>query len=259
MKIALGVEYNGKQFHGWQLQQAHIRSVQGCLEAAVCKVAAHPVRLFCAGRTDTGVHAVGQVVHFETDALRSQRQWLLGINVNLPDDVNVSWVHFVEDDFHARFSAMSRSYRYYIWNNPARSSLLYGRVNWTRNNLDITRMQKAAEDLTGTHDFTSYRAVHCQAKSPVKTLYRLDIQRNGDMIVLHLHANAFLHHMVRNIAGVLIAIGKNDRPVEWAGEVLEFRDRRLGGVTAVPDGLYFEHVEYPEKFQIPKSQFPAII
>jgi len=259
MKIALGVEYNGKLFHGWQLQKQGVRSVQGCLEQAIAKVAAHPVRLFCAGRTDTGVHAVGQVAHFESESARSQRQWLLGINVNLPDDVSVNWVQFVDDEFHARFSAMSRSYRYFIWNRPTRSSLLFGPVNWTHHMLDVERMQLAAKDLIGTHDFTSYRAIQCQAKSPVKTLHRLDVQRNGDMIVLSLHANAFLHHMVRNIAGVLIAIGKGDRSVEWAKQVLEHKDRRLGGVTAGPDGLYFENVEYPGEFGIPSTEFPAII
>lgn len=154
---------------------------------------------------------------------------------------------------------MSRSYRYYILNRPTRSALHYGRVCWVHHELDENLMQQAAADLVGTHDFTSYRAVQCQAKSPVKTLYRLDVQRDGNIILLRLHANAFLHHMVRNIAGVLIAIGKGEQPASWANEVLQLRDRRLGGVTAVPDGLYFEQVEYPEKFNIPAPEFPAII
>lgn len=259
MKIALGVEYNGNNFHGWQLQQEGVRTVQLCLEQAIAKVANHSVRLFCAGRTDTGVHAVGQVAHFESDASRTKRQWLLGINVNLPDDVSVNWVEFVKDDFHARFSAMSRSYRYFIWNRPTRSSLLTGRVNWTHHPLNHELMQQAAAELLGTHDFSSYRALQCQAKSPVKTLHQLDVDRHGDMIVLKLHANAFLHHMVRNIAGVLIAIGKGDQPVDWAKKVLQLKDRRLGGVTAVPDGLYFESVEYPEHFEIPEIDFPALL
>jgi tRNA pseudouridine38-40 synthase len=259
MKIALGVEYNGNQFHGWQLQQEGVRTVQLCLEQAVSKVANHPVRLYCAGRTDTGVHAVAQVAHFETESIRTERQWLLGINVNLPDDVSVNWVKFVDDDFHARFSAVSRSYRYYIWNRPTRSSLLTGKVNWTHHQLDHELMLEAARSLVGTHDFSSYRALQCQAKSPVKTLHYLNIERHGDMIVLKLKANAFLHHMVRNIAGVLISIGKKEQAVGWAQEVLELRDRTLGGVTAVPDGLYFETVEYPRQFEIPETVFPALI
>jgi tRNA pseudouridine38-40 synthase len=259
MKIALGVEYDGNQFHGWQLQQEGVRTVQLCLEQAVAKVANHDVRLFCAGRTDTGVHAVGQVAHFETDAVRTERQWLLGINVNLPSDISVNWVKFVDGDFHARFSAMSRSYRYFIWNRPTRSALLTGKVNWTHYDLDHDVMHKAAQDLVGTHDFSSYRALQCQAKSPVKTLHKLDVERNGDMVVLKLHANAFLHHMVRNIAGVLITIGRHERPVDWAAEVLSYKDRTLGGVTAAPDGLYFESVEYPEEFAIPSVEFPAVL
>ena len=259
MKIALGVEYDGNRFHGWQVQQEGVRTVQLCLEQAVAKVANHDVRLFCAGRTDTGVHAVGQVAHFETDAVRTERQWLLGINVNLPDDVSINWVKFVDDDFHARFSAMSRSYRYFIWNRPTRSALLTGKVNWTHYDLDHEVMHQAAQDLLGTHDFSSYRALQCQAKSPIKTLHKLDVERNGDMVVLRLHANAFLHHMVRNIAGVLIAIGRHERPVNWAAEVLSYRDRTLGGVTAAAEGLYFESVEYPEEFMIPQTQFPAVL
>ena len=259
MKIALGVEYNGSQFHGWQLQQEGVRTVQLCLEQAISKVAAHDVRIFCAGRTDTGVHAVGQVAHFETASHRTDRQWRLGINVNLPDDISVNWVKHVDDQFHARFSAMNRSYRYYIWNRPARSALLTDKVNWTYHPLEHELMHEAAQLLVGTHDFSSYRALQCQAKSPVKTLHKLDVIRQGDMIVLKLKANAFLHHMVRNIAGVLIAIGKKEQPVKWAADVLDLKDRTLGGVTAVPDGLYFESVEYPEEFAIPENDFPAVI
>ena len=259
MKIALGVEYNGNLFHGWQLQQEGVRTVQLCLEQAIAKVAAHDVRVFCAGRTDTGVHAVGQVAHFETGSVRTERQWLLGINVNLPDDISVNWVRFVDDDFHARFSAVNRSYRYFIWNRPTRSALLTGKVNWTHHPLEHVLMHEAAQSLVGTHDFSSYRALQCQAKSPVKTLLKLDVLREGDMIVLQLKANAFLHHMVRNIAGVLIAIGKQEQPVTWAADVLELKDRTLGGVTAVPDGLYFESVEYPEEFSIPSTEFPAVL
>lgn len=259
MKLALGVEYDGSRFHGWQLQQEGVRTVQLCLEQAIARVANHPVRVACAGRTDTGVHAVGQVAHFETISQRSQRQWLLGINVNLPKDISVNWVKPVAEDFHARFSAQSRTYRYLIWNRPTRSALLQARVTWTHHPLDHERMHSAAQALQGTHDFSTYRAVQCQAKSPVKTLHRIAVSRQGDLLSLELHANAFLHHMVRNVAGVLMAIGRGDRPLDWAAELLALKDRRLGGVTAEPDGLYFAEVAYPAAFEIPSTIFPSLI
>jgi len=259
MKIALGVEYNGNAFHGWQLQQEGVRTVQLCLEQAIAEVAAHEVRVFCAGRTDTGVHAIAQVAHFETESIREEYQWMQGINVNLPEDVSVNWVKFVDNDFHARFSAMSRSYRYCILNRQSRSALLAGKVSWVRKALDHHLMHEAAQSLVGTHDFSSYRALQCQAKSPIKTLHRLDVSREGDMIVLKLRSNAFLHHMVRNIAGVLIAIGNKEQKVNWTAEVLALKDRRLGGVTASPDGLYFESVEYPEHYELPKTVNPVLI
>lgn len=260
MRIALGIEYDGSAFHGWQAQQPGVRTVQGELEAALSRVANHRVQVVCAGRTDTGVHALGQVVHFDTDAQRGERNWLLGSNANLPDDVSVTWVRPVGSDFSARFSAVSRRYRYFILNRTPRSAVLAGRVTWVHRPLDETLMQAAAADLIGEHDFSSYRAVACQAKSPVRTLYQLDVQRHGDFVVLKLHANAFLHHMVRNIAGVLMAIGRKEQPVEWAKSVLELRDRTLGGVTAPAAGLYFESVQYPAEYAIPQNRlsgFPA--
>jgi len=260
MRIALGVEYDGSAFHGWQAQQQGVRTVQTSLEAALSKVADHPLRVVCAGRTDTGVHGLGQVVHFDTEARRSERNWLLGSNVNLPDDVSVTWAREVSPEFSARFSAVSRRYRYFILNRTSRSAVLAGRVTWTHRPLDADRMQQAAQALVGEHDFSSYRALGCQAKSPVRTLHSLEVQRHGEFVVLSLHANAFLHHMVRNIAGVLMAIGRGDQPVEWSAEVLQLRDRTLGGVTAPPHGLYFEQVEYPSEFAIPepsRSGFPA--
>ena len=260
MRVALGIEYDGSAFHGWQAQQEGVRTVQTALEAALAKVANHPLRVVCAGRTDTGVHALGQVVHFDTEAQRSERNWLLGTNVNLPYDVSVTWARPVDNAFSARFSAVSRRYRYFILNRTSRSAVLAGRVTWTHRPLDAGRMQEAARALVGEHDFSSYRALGCQAKSPVRTLYELKVERQGEFVVLSLHANAFLHHMVRNIAGVLMAIGRGDREVGWSGEVLGLRDRTLGGVTAPPDGLYFEAVEYPEAFGIPAvphSGFPA--
>ncbi len=251
MRIALGIEYDGSGFKGWQLQRPGVRTVQGELEAALAKVAAHPVRLSCAGRTDTGVHAIGQVAHFDTAAAREPRNWVLGCNVNLPPDIAVHWARPVADDFHARFLAQARSYRYLILNRPTRSALLTGRATWVHRPLDADVMHLAGEALVGTHDFSSYRALGCQAKSPVRTLHSLSVKRHDDMIELRVHANAFLHHMIRNIAGVLMAIGRGERPPNWAAEVLALRDRTLGGVTAPPDGLYFERVWYPEEHAIP--------
>jgi tRNA pseudouridine38-40 synthase len=215
MRYAVGVEYDGTAFHGWQIQDG-VRTVQEQIQQALSQVANHSVKVQCAGRTDTGVHAFGQVVHFDTDSKRSDRNWILGANVNLPHDVNVNWVKQVPDDFHARFSAISRSYRYLIFNGFTRSSIWRNRAVWERRSLDLTLMQTAAQSLIGTHDFSSYRAVGCQAKSPVRTISRLELTKIGDIISIELEANAFLHHMVRNIAGVLISIGCGDRQVTWA-------------------------------------------
>ncbi len=251
MRLAMGIEYDGSAFHGWQLQKSDVRTVQGELERALSKVADHAVRVFCAGRTDTGVHAEGQVIHFDTPAQRRRRSWQLGTNVNLPDDVCVSWVREVPEQFHARFSATSRSYRYLILNRPVRSALWRNRAVWIHEPLDVQRMQHAASHLVGTHDFSSYRAVGCQAKSPVRTVTRLAVEQRGELISIEIQANAFLHHMVRNIAGVLMAIGKGEQEVDWSRQVLEYRDRTLGGVTAPPQGLCLVQAGYPEAFDLP--------
>ena len=247
MKIALGVEYDGTAFHGWQFQ-GDVRSVQECLQVALSKVANHPVTVHCAGRTDTGVHAAGQVVHFETQAVRSSRSWVLGSNANLPGDISVSWAREMPVDFHARFSAIGRHYRYQMFNRGVRSALWRGRATWIHHPLDEQVMQRAAQHLVGTHDFTSYRALACQAKHPMRTIHRLDVDRQAKIITIRVHANAFLHHMVRNIAGVLIAIGKGDQGESWTREILELRDRTKGGVTAPPQGLCLTRVDYPEKY-----------
>jgi tRNA pseudouridine38-40 synthase len=247
MKIALGVEYDGSAFHGWQFQ-GDVRSVQESLEQALSTVADHPVTVHCAGRTDTGVHATGQVVHFETNAVRSLRSWILGTNTNLPDDISIAWAREMPDDFHARFSAVGRHYRYQIINRPFRSALWRSRAVWIHHPLDEQRMQRAAQHLVGTHDFSSYRALGCQAKHPVRTIHQLAVFRTGELVNIEVHANAFLHHMVRNIAGVLIAIGKGDQAEDWALEILELRDRTKGGVTAPPQGLCLTQVDYPEVF-----------
>ncbi len=251
MRVALGIEYDGRAYHGWQLQDG-VDTVQGRLEAALSRVADRPVRVICAGRTDTGVHAAGQVVHFDTTAERSERAWVFGANANLPKDVSVLWARPVAADFHARFSALRRRYRYVIFTRPVRPTYLQHRVSWAYRPLEVGRMRAAAAHLIGEHDFSAYRALGCQAKSPIRTLHRLDVARQGPFVFLDLEANAFLHHMVRNIAGVLMAIGAGERAPDWAHEVLKTRERALGGVTAPPFGLYFMAVSYPEAFEIPQ-------
>jgi len=251
MRIALGVEYDGSEFAGWQLQAGGVRTVQGAVEQALSRVADHPLRVICAGRTDAGVHATAQVVHFDTQAERGMRSWIYGANANLPKTISVQWARAVSDDFHARFSAVRRRYRYVILNREIRPAFLAARVAWEYRPLDETLMRQAARDLVGAHDFSAYRAVACQAKSPVRTLNELAVNRDRDLIILDLEANAFLHHMVRNIAGVLMDIGAGKQPPGWAREVLESRDRTLGGITAQPYGLYLTGVAYPAQFDLP--------
>ncbi|CAK0741908.1 tRNA pseudouridine(38-40) synthase [Gammaproteobacteria bacterium] len=258
MRFALGLEYDGSAFHGWQTQQDGVRTVQNCLERALSLVANQPTEVVVAGRTDAGVHAgnggnYGQVVHFDTTVHRPLRAWVLGSNFHLPHDIAVRWVRMVRDDFHARFSARARHYRYVIYNGPTRPALDRTRVTWDHRPLDVAAMADAARSLIGTHDFSSYRAQGCQAKSPVRTLHRLEVIREGSHgnIVIEAVANAFLHHMVRNLAGVLLAIGAGEHSPEWAREVLERRDRSQGGITAPPTGLYLVGVEYPPEFGVP--------
>ncbi|MCO3453208.1 tRNA pseudouridine(38-40) synthase TruA [Pseudomonas aeruginosa] len=251
-RIALGIEYKGSRYRGWQRQEAGVPSVQEALECALSKVAAEPVGVICAGRTDAAVHASGQVVHFDTAVERPLKAWVMGTNANLPADISVTWARVMPAHFHARFSAMARRYRYAIYNDPIRPAHLAEEVTWNHRPLDIGRMREAAQVLVGTHDFTSFRAVQCQAKSPVKTMHHVRLLEHGRLIVLDIRGNAFLHHMVRNIAGVLMTIGAGERPIEWAKEVLEARDRRAGGVTAHPYGLYLVRVEYPGEFELPE-------
>ena len=258
MRIALAVEYDGSPFCGWQYQD-HSPSVQETVEKALSKVANHFVRVTCAGRTDTGVHATEQIIHFDTEAVREDHQWVFGANANLPDSISILWARRVSDAFHARFSAIRRRYRYAILNRRIRPALLAHRVVWEYRPLDVARMLEAATYLIGEHDFSSYRALACQAKSPVRTLYQLDVKRQGELISLDLEANAFLHHMVRNIAGVLMTIGAGEQAPGWAKEVLERRDRTLGGVTAPAGGLYLTGVEYPDEFELPRlSRLPTV-
>lgn len=256
MRIALGLEYNGRDFAGWQVQADDaqgrtVRSVQGVVETALAAVAASPVRVHVAGRTDAGVHASAQVAHFDTDVERSEYSWLRGANSNLPNDVAVLWARRIAPEFHARFSATGRTYRYVILSRPVRPALLAGRVSWDYRPLDVARMQAAAAYLVGTHDFTSFRAMQCQAKNPVRELRRLELRRDGDFVLFDINANAFLHHMVRNIAGALTAVGAGEREPAWLASVLAARDRTAAGVTAPSDGLYLTAIEYPAHFGLP--------
>jgi len=252
-RIALGVEYKGSRYRGFQRQRAGVASIQEALEKAISKVAGgHPVTLSCAGRTDALVHACGQVVHFDTTVERSMHAWVMGSNLNLPGDISVTWAQKMPSHFDARFSAMARRYRYVIYNDQIRPAQMAEEVTWNHRPLDLARMREAARVFVGTHDFSAFRARQCQAKSPVKTVHHLEFFEQGRFIVLDIRANAFLHHMVRNLAGVLMTIGAGERPVEWAAEVLESRLRRTGGVTAHPYGLYLVEVDYPAEFDLPR-------
>ena len=244
MKIALGVEYLGTDFHGWQIQKSGLRTVQGVVEPALSKIANHPVRVFCSGRTDAGVHAQEQIIHFETQTTRADGAWLFGGNANLPSDVNFKWAKEVNDDFHARFNAHARSYEYKIHHHPVRSSLKTGYYLWEPRSLNIDDMRKAAAFLVGEHDFSCFRGSMCQAKSPIKTIEYLQIDEIGDDLIIKVKANAFLHHMVRNLVGTLLKIGRGEENPEWMLSVLDSKDRKEAGPTAEPQGLYFIKAHY---------------
>jgi tRNA pseudouridine38-40 synthase len=251
MRIAALLEYDGSNFSGWQRQE-NARSVQACVEEALSKVANEPVQVTVAGRTDAGVHALAQVIHFDTSAARGEYSWVRGAISNLPDDVALLWAGEVDGGFHARFSATGRRYHYVILNRPVRPTYLRGRVTWEYRLLDVEAMRAGAKHLIGTHDFSSFRSAECQAKSPVRELRSLEVERHGEFVHIRVYANAFLQHMVRNIAGVLTSIGAGEQKSGWAQAVLAARDRTQGGVTAPPDGLYLTDIEYPEQFKIPR-------
>lgn len=250
MRFAAIVEYDGSAYNGWQ-RQSHAPSVQAVVEQALSRVANQPLSLVCAGRTDTGVHATGQVVSFDTTAVRDPRAWVLGGNSNLPPDVSLRWVGAVADDFHARFSAVARQYRYLICNRIARSALLRNRACWQHRPLDAARMHEAAQVLVGEHDFSAFRSGACQAHHPVRTIELIEVRRQGEHLSIDIKANGFLHNMVRIIAGVLMAVGRGEADLGWPAELLRGRDRTLGGATAPPAGLYFVRAFYPERFELP--------
>jgi len=260
MRIALGLEYAGEHFCGWQFQP-HCRSVQGCVEQALTQVAQQPIQISCAGRTDTGVHALAQVIHMDVMVQRTMRSWVFGANSNLTKEISILWAKVVDEHFHARFSAQARHYRYVILNRPTRPALWAHRVTWAYRPLEVTSMQAAADYLIGRHDFTSFRALACQAKHPIRTITRLNVSRQDDFVIINITANAFLHHMVRNIAGVLMAIGYGQHPPQWAQTVLAARDRTVAAVTAPASGLYLSKIDYPEHYALPKSTtlFPTLL
>jgi tRNA pseudouridine38-40 synthase len=249
-RIAVGIEYDGSAYAGWQ-QQSHARGVQGEIERALAGVAGHPVSLTAAGRTDAGVHALQQVAHFDTSATRPERAWALGGTAESADDVTILWAREVPEQFHARYSALSRTYVYRVLNRRMRPALERLRSCWVKRPLDAVAMHEAAQVLRGEHDFSSFRAAECQSRSPMRRLIEVDVARREDVIQIRVRANAFLHHMVRNIAGSLILVGAGDRAPGWIAEVLESRDRAAAGPTAPPQALYFSAVEYPAEFDLP--------
>ena len=250
MRYAIGIEYDGSGFLGWQIQRQE-PTVQGVLERALAKVADHETRVTCCGRTDTGVHALAQVAHFDSPSKRSERSWVLGLNSHLPDGVSVLWARPVDDEFHARFSAFARSYRYRILNRWIRPALEHRRASWIRQPLDAERMNDAAAHLLGEHDFTSFRAANCQANHAVREIQHISVVREGDVVTLDVTANGFLYHMVRNIAGSLIRVGKGDASPSWISNVLGARDRKKAAPTAQPEGLYFLGARFPQHYGLP--------
>lgn len=251
-RIALGVEYDGSRFCGWQTQPQRC-SVQDALEQALAQVAGAAVATICAGRTDAGVHALAQVVHFDAVAERPESAWVRGVNALLPSTCAVTWSRAVPQDFHARYSALTRSYRYVLLNHPVRPAADQARTGWFHLPLDLGKMQRAARCLVGEHDFSAFRSSECQARTPVRTLSRLDIARRGDHLVFDFSANAFLHHMIRNIVGCLVYVGKGRYPPEWLGEVLEGRDRRRAAPTFEAAGLYLAKVVYDARWGLPAA------
>ena len=258
-RIALGVSYNGASYHGWQYQNEYTPTIQGNLELALSRIADEPIRVTCAGRTDTGVHATNQVVHFTTAANRQTGAWVSGTNSHLPDSIAVFWADKVPDDFDARFSAVSRRYLYVIDNNPVRSALTPDLMTHVHCPLDADKMHLSAQALLGENDFTSYRAANCQANTPMRRVHSITVDRIGDLVLLDITANAYLYHMVRNIVGVLLDVGESRKPESWPGELLALKDRTMGSRTAPPDGLFLIGVSYAGDSTIPSLSWPYFL
>lgn len=253
MRIALGVEYDGSEFNGWQ-SQSEGRTIQDVVQHALSQIAATPISVIAAGRTDAGVHALAQVIHFDTDVSRPMSAWVRGVNAHLPESIAVLWAQEVSEDFHARFSAQARSYQYVLINRSVRSAVHHGKVGWFHAPLDVALMKLAASYLLGEHDFSSFRASECQAKSPIKHLTQLDIRQQGETIIFDITANAFLHHMVRNVVGCLVYVGSGKHQPEWMLDVLQARSRKVAAPTFAPDGLYLREIQYDSKWGLPKQQ-----
>lgn len=257
MKIALGLAYDGSSFCGWQSQPSGC-GVQDALETAIATIAQHDIRVHAAGRTDTGVHALGQVVHFETNSVRPMSAWVRGVNAHLPATVRIEWAQAVDDDFHARFSAYSRSYQYLLYNAPVASALMSNKAGWFHLPLDFVAMQAAMLHLLGEHDFSAFRASECQAKSPLRTITQAKIERAGHYFIFSFSANAFLQHQVRNILGALIYVGKGAHAPDYIKTLLEKRDRTLSPPTFSAHGLYLTGVGYDEKWGLPAVSSSAL-
>ena len=259
-RIACRIEYDGSHYCGWQVQpQLGVKTVQDVVEKALAAVATVPVRVHCAGRTDSGVHGFAQIVHFDAPVARSSKAWVLGVNANLPSDVRVHWAVAVAADFHARFTALARRYRYLIANTPVRPALLGGQVAWQRRPLDERQMRGEAQSLLGEQDFSAFRAASCQSTSPMRNVHSIDVTRRGDLVILDIKANAFLHHMVRNLAGSLIAVGAGREGRGWIADLLAARDRTAAADTAPADGLYLVDVEYPAHFSLPATPYGPLL
>jgi tRNA pseudouridine38-40 synthase len=256
MRIAIGLEYDGRGFCGWQSQPSGC-GVQDHLEKAVAEIAGEKLAVTAAGRTDTGVHASFQVAHFDATAERPLTAWVRGVNTYLPDGVAVTWAKAVPDDFHARFAVEERGYRYVLLNHPTRPGLMAGKVGWHHRPLDENLMQQAAGRLLGRHDFSAFRAAECQARSPEKELRQAEIRRHGDFLICDFRADGFLHHMVRNIMGCLVHIGAGQAAPDWMDELLSRKDRTRAAPTFMADGLYLSHIRYPSRFDLPDSGRPV--
>ncbi len=257
MRIALGIEYSGENYCGWQ-RQKHSPSVQENLEKVLSQIAAQTIKVFCAGRTDTGVHAIGQVVHFDMQGSRPETAWLRGANNYLSNDISIVWAKEVDENFHARFSARSRSYRYIIQNSETPAATLSSKVTWHRQYLNIDWMQKGAAYLLGQHDFSSFRASSCQANTSIRNIEHIQINRQNRLIFIDIKANAFLHHMVRNIVGCLLRVGEEREKPEFVETILACRDRTKAPDTAKPNGLYLIDVGYPREQSIPTNRFAPL-
>ncbi|GAB1266334.1 tRNA pseudouridine(38-40) synthase TruA [Aurantivibrio infirmus] len=252
-RMCLSLEYNGAGFHGFQAQKSKVKTIQSSLEEALSSIADEPIKLVCAGRTDAGVHATSQIIHFDTLASRPDKAWTLGANARLDRGVSIKWAKQVTPNFHARFSAKARTYRYLIFNHPTRPALLSDQITWQKRPLDFSKIIAASNSLLGEKDFSSFRSAQCQARNPVRTIHHIKFARSGDIAVMEVRANAFLHHMIRNIIGVLFAVGAGDKPPNWVEWVLDARDRTKAGVTGPPHGLYLTEVEYDHEFGLPNN------